>query len=82
MLELSSTAGSTSAASHSLAHQMLLAATCLSAANKSLFEQLFIKGAPESDVAQALQLTPQELKLRKTNLLRTLMSATSAKTSK
>ncbi|WP_371436294.1 hypothetical protein [Polaromonas sp.] len=59
-----------------LARNMLLAAGKLSEPNRILYERLFIKGEPESDVCREMKLSELELKSRKTGLLRALMAAT------
>ena len=77
MLELNPSGGSTATpVNQALAHNMLIAAGCLKAQSKSLFERLFLKGEKEVDVAHELQVSMEELQVRKTNLLRTLMAST------
>ncbi len=62
-----------------LAHNMLLAAGTLAPNSKSLFDRLFIMGEPDAVVARDLKLTDAELIVRRGNLLRTLMAATTPK---
>lgn len=79
MLNLNTSGGSMATPAHrAMAHNMLMAAGCLKAPSKSLFERLFLQGEKESDVAHELQVSIEELHVQKANLLRTLMASTSS----
>lgn len=64
-------------AGSALVTRMLAASTCLTGQSKDVFDRVFLAGESEDGVRIDLNLSEQQYQERKTNMLRSLMAASS-----